>query len=300
MNKHYGKLFSLFSAWLGKQDYSTSTQETYLKVIGNFLANIDSIGVNKLKNVSEKLLTSFITTRGGKTYAQANINLRQSAVSLFYGWAYANRYCLINVMLKYKKTKLNKIEFPKQVTVTTAPSILTPAEQLRLISIPGDDFIAVRNKCIVSTILVGGLYAEEIIGLLVDDVDLDNDCINCNGRKIPIDLKPYHDIYQNWAMFRPISSQAPESGLLFLTKNARPLTKRALYRIVSETMTAAGINAKQLGPDILRRTAICNMFVAGKTIEEVSAVTGIDTLVSLQRYCGIDCAGSDKNSLCEA
>lgn len=46
MNKHYIKLFSLFSAWLEQQDYSAGTQETYLKIIRNFLANIDSIGIN--------------------------------------------------------------------------------------------------------------------------------------------------------------------------------------------------------------------------------------------------------------
>lgn len=285
MNAHYEKLFLLFSDWLKKQDYSTNTQKVYTKTIESFLMCVDSFGVNGLKNVSEELLRKFITTRGGKPYAQANINLRQSALGLFYGWAHANRYCLTNMMLEYKKTKINQTVFPKKPIIQAKPVVLTPEEQLRLINMPGDDFITLRDKCMINTILISGLYAKEMVKLLIDDIDLEGGYIKYTNRQIPIDLELCEDMYREYLLARPITGPDPDAALLFVNKKAQPLNKQVLYRVVSKAMTAAGINKKQQGADILRQTAICNMFAAGKTMEEVRAITGISTLKNLQKYC---------------
>jgi hypothetical protein len=48
-----------------------------------------------------------------------------------------------------------------------------------------------------------------------------------------------------------------------------PITKRTLYRIVSKSMIDSEINKEHLEPEVLRQTAIFNMLVSGKTIEEV-------------------------------
>ena len=51
-----------------------------------------------------------------------------------------------------------------------------------------------------------------------------------------------------------------------------------LYKIVSTAMIATGIKKERIGPEILRQTAIINMFKKGHTLEEVRAFTGIKTL----------------------
>lgn len=57
-----------------------------------------------------------------------------------------------------------------------------------------------------------------------------------------------------------------------------------LHKIVSQYMLNAGIEKNSLGPEVLRKTAIYNMFRSGRTLEEIQAATGIKTLGQINKY----------------
>ena len=288
------KLFALFSDWLKNQTYALNTKKTYLQIAEKFLLYLDSFDIARLKDVSNDLLLNFITKRGSKLYAQANINLRLSALYLFYAWAYANKYSQTNPIIEYKKTMLNTKPFPKKILkLNNDIIILTPKEQETFLNTKEkDSFTTARNRLVIDLIFVGALYAEEVIGLLTKDVNLKKGYIiirNKKGeRQIQINSQVCESC-QKWLTIRTSTLRStPRSPFLFFTDKAKPITKRELHRIISKCMVEAGIDKEHLGPEVLRQTAIFNMLSSGKTIEEVQAITGIKTLKNIQRYQGAD------------
>lgn len=250
---------------------------------------LDSFNIARLKDVSNDLLIQFITKRGSKLYAQANVNLRLSALYLFYAWAHANKYSQTNPIIEYKKTKLNTKPFPKKILKSDDDIVvLTPKEQEALLNAKGKDlFTAIRNRFVIDLILAGALYAEEVIGLLVKDINLKKGYITVynkkGGRMAQINSRLCKSC-QKWLTIRARILRTQKLPFLFLTDKARPITKRELHRIISKCIVEASIDKKHLGPEVLRQTAIFNMLSAGKTIEEVQAITGIKTLKNIQKY----------------
>lgn len=291
MNKNYNKLFLLFHGWLKNQEYSYNTKETYLQVCKKFLLYLDGFDVLNIKDVNKELLLRFLTLRGDKPYAQNYISMRQSALNVFYAWAYNNKYCQINPMLDYRKSKISTKPYPKKVTENPDEiTILTPEEQQVLLNVAtSDNFITTRNKCIISIILAAALYAEEVINLLINDTDLEQGYVDIRNKKnkkrrVLINLRACKLACQDWLGVRANTLRNRKSNLLFFTDDIRPITKRTLYRIVSKAMIDGGIDKEHLGPEVLRQTAIANMLSSGKTIEEVQAITGIKTLRNIQKY----------------
>ena len=291
MNTNYSKLFSLFKNWLKGQGYSYNTKETYQQVCKKFLFYLDGFNVQSIKNANRGLLLKFLTKRGDKLYAQNYISMRQSALNLFYAWAYNNKYCQTNPMLDYQKAKMKTKSYPEKVAGKPDEiTILTPEEQQMLLKgAANNDFVTIRNKCIISLILATALYAEEAINLRIDDLDLGKSYINiCNKtnkkRRVPIDLRACKLACRDWLEVRTNTLRNRKFNLLFFTDAIHSITKRTLHRIVSKSMIEAGIDKEHLGPEVLRQTAIANMLNSGKTIEEVQAITGIKTLKHIQKY----------------
>jgi len=295
MNTNYNKLFSLFKDWLKNQKYSDSTKETYLRACEKFLLYLDEFDIRNIKDVDRGLLLKFFTKRGDKLYAQKYISMRQSALNVFYAWAYNNRYCQTNPMLDYQKAKIKTKSYPEKVAGKPDElTVLTPEEQQMLLkAAANDDFVTTRNKCIISLVLATALYAEEVINLRIDDLDLNskksyiNICNKTNKkRRVPIDLRACKLACQDWLETRTNTLHNRKSNLLFFTDTTmRSITKRTLHRIVSKSILDAGIDKEHLGPEVLRQTAIANMLSSGKTIEEVQTITGIKTLKYIQKYC---------------
>jgi len=194
-------------------------------------------------------------------------------------------------MLDYRKAKIKTKTYPEKAAENQNELIiLTPEEQRSLLNVAtNDSFTAIRNKCIVSIILATALYAEEVINLLIDNLELESGYIDiCNKtnkkRRVPINLRACKLACRDWLEVRTNVLSKRKSSLLFFTDDIQPITKRTLYRIISKVMIEAGIDKAHLGPEVLRQTAIVNMLSSGKTIEEVQAITGIKTLKNIQKY----------------
>lgn len=298
MNTEYKcLLFSQFKLWLNTQaSYAITTKNPYLRISQSFLNYLDNFSVATLKDVDKEILFKFLSKRGDKEYSKAYIRLRESALDLFFAWANEQRFCQNNPVIEHRKANLHLKPFPKKCAKTSSLpiTVLSGEEQQQLLDSitetigSNKNFTAIRNKCIVILILETALYAEELINLLVDGVDLENNYINVANREnkercIPISLK-LHQVCKEWLTIRAALPLNDKQSTFFLTEDSNPITKRHLYKIISSAMQGAGINKEHLGSEILRQTAICNMFRSGLSLEKVQKITGITTLANLKKY----------------
>ena len=139
-------------------------------------------------------------------------------------------------------------------------------------------------------ILASGLFAEEIIHLALTDLDLDSGQVNITGddrreRQVRLDRALCEKACRHWLQAREQTASGVECRPhLFITQQGASLSKRTLYKIVSEHMMAAGMQKARIGPEVLRQTAIWNMFQRGLSLEEVRQNTGIKTFTQLEKY----------------
>lgn len=287
----FTKIFTPFKQWLTNDTvFSAVTIEHYLRITKNFLNYLDSLRLARLNDVDAELVKQFAYfNTEKKRYAPASINVRLGALNCFFSWAYEHRFCRENPLLSYKKAQIK----PKPLTkkegraITHTPVILSFAQQEKLYKLPLEkDFIAIRNLCIVLLILSSALFIEEVIDLSPEMLSFNNRLIVLKGdiprkRKTPMNTQCYKAC-KKWLAIRQKLLDDTNSPFLFFTQQFKPLTRRHLYHIVADTLTAAGIQLEHMGPEVLRQTAICNL-LKHYLIGDVKEFTGI-SFEQLEKY----------------
>lgn len=290
----FEKLFVLYQKWVThKLPLSKFAIDNYLGISKNCLAYFDNFGISGLKDIDQEIFEGFLYATNGKRFTASYITLRKAALNQFFSWAYENGYCHQNPLsiikinaINTKRPGLSATENNKRIVY------LTEAEQASLVTASANsDFVGIRNKCVLILALASALFIEEIIGLNVDNLNLEQGFIEITGderrqRRAVLDLTICKKAVQAWLRMRQrqLKNCNKEMSLLFFTQEFKPLTRRVLHLIISEQMINARINKERLGAETLRQTAICNLFKKGYTLEEVQNFTGVKTLSRLEEY----------------
>ena len=277
-----------FKKWLLTRLPAQNSQQKYIWIINNFLSFLEKLDIFNLKDVSKDLLLKFVISKRSQQYKPSYIRLRFAALNLFFLWAQDKKYCYENLVVSYRKTVLDtRNRGGKKITlIQDSISVLSPCEQQIILNTNvHNEFVSIRNKCIISLILATGLFAEELLRLPLANFHLKQgiikiDNVDVRSRNVKIDLLLCKKSCNDWLRARKNAN----SSLLFCTEQGTPISMRLLYNIVSQYLITAGIHKKHNGPDLLRQTAITNMLTAGKSLEEIQENTGIKTLVYLDKY----------------
>lgn len=297
--KKHEKIFSQFKKWLEtKSIYADYTISTYTRWINYFLSYCEDFNITKLNDVDNGLIYKFTSKRLDKKtgkilpYAKNYTKSRIAALEVFFSWAYENGYCRENPITRYKKWSMKtrtiaSIEGRKPSVM--ALDVLSPKEQKQLLQVKTmRDFSLVRDKCIVLLILASAIFAEELISLPTSALYLKKGYLRVGSegkrlRKASIDIALCEQACNDWLAVRDEVLGNDDFPLLFFSTNLLPLSKRMLYKIVSEFLTLVNIAKKDMGPDMLRQSAILNFFRSKLPIEEIQVRTTL-TLETLEKY----------------
>jgi integrase/recombinase XerC len=143
-----------------------------------------------------------------------------------------------------------------------------------------------RDRLLLALFSYGGLRRSELLGLDLDDVDLDRRLIrvrNAKGghqRVVPIHpgLVP---------LFHAYYAVRPQSGeqALFLGVHGRRLTPANMALTFRRYATAAGVNQrKRITPHTLRHVFATELLSAGANLRQIQELLGHKHLDSTQRY----------------
>jgi site-specific recombinase XerD len=174
------------------------------------------------------------------------------------------------------------------------PDVLDRAELSRLLDAPGREGIwervhagkVERDRLLLALFSYGGLRRSELLGVDLDDVDLDRRLIrvrNAKGgheRVVPIHpgLVP---LFYSYLAVRPQSSDPA----LFLGVHGRRLTAGILAITFRRYAAAAGVNKrKRITPHTLRHVFATELLRAGANLRQIQELLGHKHLDSTQRY----------------
>jgi len=170
------------------------------------------------------------------------------------------------------------------------PDALSPDEAVRLVTIEGNDPLAVRDRALFELAYSSGLRLSELAGLDVAAIDTASGEVRVLGkgakeRIVPVG-KPALEAIRTWLATRA-SFSVRETQALFLSRSGRRITTRAIERSLAAWAIKQGI-ARHVHPHMLRHSFASHLLQSSGDLRAVQEMLGHASIASTQVYTHLD------------
>jgi len=180
------------------------------------------------------------------------------------------------------------------------PPVLTEGEASRLLgAVVGDDAVVRRDRAIVEVLYACGLRVSELVGLSLDDVDLDGGLVHVSYGGAPVTRHkervvpiggPAVGALAGWLCPQGRGALTPhrwarrgDAEALFLNARGGRLSRQGVWRIVNHYGEKVGL-AEKLTPNVLRHSCAAHMIDRGADVHVVQQLLGHASMASTQAY----------------
>jgi integrase/recombinase XerC len=170
------------------------------------------------------------------------------------------------------------------------PAALSPDEAVRLVTIEGDEPLAVRDRAVLELAYSSGLRVSELSGLDLGAIDSAAGEVRVLGkgakeRVVPVG-RPALEAIEAWLAvregFRPRGTPA-----LFLSRSGRRLAPRAIQRSLAAWAIKRGLS-RHVHPHMLRHSFASHLLQSSGDLRAVQEMLGHASIASTQIYTHLD------------
>ncbi len=170
------------------------------------------------------------------------------------------------------------------------PQALSPDEAARLMEIPTDDALAVRDKAILELAYSSGLRLSEITGLTLSSVSHAEGQVTVTGkggktRIVPVGRKALTAL-DTWLPLRATLANENELAL-FVSRNGRRLGARAIQLRLKSWSLKQGMRIN-VHPHVLRHSFASHLLQSSSDLRGVQEMLGHASIGSTQVYTHLD------------
>jgi integrase/recombinase XerC len=227
-----------------------------------------------------RLLRAFVAWLNEQGYAKSTVARRLAAVRSF-----GKFLCRQSILAENPAKSLRS---PRQDRLL--PHFLTLADVKRLLATPSEnDWASRRDRAILETLYSAGIRVSELVGLDIDDADLDDGIVIVRGKgkkeRLALLGPPATEAISLWLPDRMalIAKLGKETPAVFLNKNCGRLTTRSVGRLLIRHLKVAGLDPRTT-PHTLRHSFATHMLDAGADIRGVQELLGHKSLATTQVY----------------
>jgi len=160
----------------------------------------------------------------------------------------------------------------------------------RLLAAPRiDTDTGVRDRAVLETMYAAGLRVSELVGLDVDDVDLEDGAVRVLGkggveRDVPLGRYAREAIAAYLSRARPGLASARSRSALFLNqRGGGRLSRQACWNLIRDHARAAGIRVR-VTPHTLRHSFATHLLDGGADVRVVQELLGHASVATTQVY----------------
>lgn len=252
------KLIQTFHQYLIGEEKSTATVEKYLRDVRAFAVYVGE------KSVTKEVMMAYKSHLQSEEYAVRSINSMLASLNsllTFLGWA---------------ECKVKSIKQQKQVYCAEEKE-LTKAEYLRLVD-------AAKNnrqlQLIMETICATGIRVSELRFFTVEAVQQGEVVVNCKGKTrtilIPGKLRKL--------LIEYAKKQKIRSGVLFVTRNGKPLNRSCIWQQMKDLCKSAEVNPSKVFPHNLRKLFARTFYGIEKDIAKLADILGHSSIDTTRIY----------------
>lgn len=170
------------------------------------------------------------------------------------------------------------------------PKALSPDEATRLVSIAGDDKLAVRDRAIFEMFYSSGLRLSELTSLKSGDVNFSDATVRVTGkgnktRVVPVGSHALQAL-RAWITVRD-SLAKPDEIALFVSQNGGAITPRAIQQRLKTWSIKQGLPA-HVHPHMLRHSFASHVLQSSGDLRAVQEMLGHSSISTTQVYTHLD------------
>jgi integrase/recombinase XerD len=263
-----------------------NTVDAYRRDLTRYVAFLGRSGVEGPAAAGEREISAFVRElssseyRPGKPYRASSVARALAAVRSFHKF-----------LVREGDSEADAAEGVARPKVPrTLPRPLTVDEVAALIAAPADDGtpVALRDRTILETLYGAGLRISELVGLDVDDVDVEEGSVRVLGkgsreRIVPVGRYAVAALEAYVVRGRPALARPRTRGALFLNQRGGRLTRQGCTNIVKAMARRAGIR-KRVTPHMLRHSFATHLLEGGADVRVVQELLGHASVATTQIY----------------
>jgi integrase/recombinase XerD len=153
---------------------------------------------------------------------------------------------------------------------------------------PEADPAGLRDRAILEVMYGGGLRISEVVGLDVDDVDLEEGSVRAIGKRnkeraVPLGRFAVESVRDYLTRSRPALARPGSGPAMFLNVRGGRLTRQGADRIIKAAAARAGLT-KRVTPHTLRHSFATHLLEGGADVRVVQELLGHASLATTQIY----------------
>ena len=189
----------------------------------------------------------------------------------------------------YKHNPVLEIKAPKKSK--KLPQTLSVDKVIKLVNISGDDFISLRDHAILELFYSSGLRLSELVNVKLEDINFSDEIITVLGkgkkmRIVPVGKEAIQSL-KKWIKIRAQLINVNSNSILFLTKQTKGLTQRAIqYRL--KIWAKKQEISENIHPHLLRHSFASHLLQSSQDLRAVQELLGHENISSTQIYTHLD------------
>ena len=279
------KLDSTLEDFIGflqrEKRYSPHTLTGYRRDLRNLHDWLQQQKIAQWNEVTHKQIRRFIAQRHALGIQGRSLQRQLSAIRAFY------RY-----MQRTGKATTNPAEdIPTPKQAQRLPKSLDIESLERLLNIPGDEPLTLRDRAIMELLYSSGLRLAEIAALNLADLDLQGGLVDIKKGKgskqrlVPVGTKAKEAI-QAWLKARVLLLKQEESSV-FISQRGSRLSHRAIQQRLTHWAKKQGLD-QHVYPHRLRHAFASHLLESSGDIRAVQELLGHANISTTQVYTHLD------------
>jgi integrase/recombinase XerD len=263
-----------------------NTLFAYRRDLERYVAFLTGRGVRDLDDVDAKTIRAFIASVSASTHGPEDEPYHATTVSRMLSTVRTfHRFALREGLVTDDPTAgVVRPRLPRAL-----PHPLTVDEVTAIMEAPGDATpVAARDRAILELLYGAGLRISELVGLDVDDVDLEDAAVRVLGkgskeRLVPIGRMARDAVAAYLTRGRPALATGRSRAALFLNQRGGRLTRQSCSRLLDAHRTRAGIT-RVVTPHDLRHSFATHLLEGGADVRVVQELLGHASVATTQVY----------------
>lgn len=268
----------VFSDYLRKEKrLSENTLKSYIRDLDRFFDYLFDSKISDIKKANKTVILTYLMKLQKDGKKSATISRAVASIRSYFG--FLNRSGII------KNDPTNGVSTPKNRQ--QLPKIMTEQEINLLLAQPKDtDCKGIRDKAMLELLYATGIRVSELVGLNVNDVNMEMGFVHCKTGKeriIPLGKIALEAVSKYINTVRESMTKNSAEQALFVNVNGRRITRQGFWKIVKYYKEAAHIES-DIAPHTIRHSFAAHLLENGADIESVSEMLGHSDVSSTQIY----------------
>ena len=265
---------------------STNTLTAYRRDLRRYADFLDARGVRSMHEVNEATIRSFIASVSASThgpnsdsYKPTSVVRALSAVRSFHRFLLRDGVLQVDPAATVTRPRVPRA-LPRPLSVDDVATLLSAPD-------PADPAGA-RDRAMLELLYGAGLRISELVGLDVDDIDLEGGAVRVLGkggkeRDVPVGRFAREAVQAYLSRGRPTFASARTRGALFLNVRGGRLTRQSSARILQRHARAAGLE-RRVTLHSLRHSFATHLLEGGADVRVVQELLGHSSVATTQVY----------------